>query len=111
MIELIVFTVVWAVAFVFGWTAREKYAERRLNQLLDETQNHIAKSISENLIRIEIERHNNRFYVYDMKDKSFLAQGTDQSEVEQILMERFPGKRFAATQDNLNEMGFGHIEK
>jgi hypothetical protein len=35
-----------------------------------------------------------------------MAQGTNRKELEDNLDKRYPGKRFAATPDNLKEIGF-----
>ena len=45
-------------------------------------------------------------YVYDKDTKQFMAQGSSKEDVEKVLVERFPGKRFACHESVLKEVGF-----
>ena len=102
LILLVVFTfVVWIMGAVSGWNAREKHAkkqvERHFEQLLEQ---------QEEKIHIIIEKHNDILYVYDKDTKQFMAQGSSKEDVEKVLVERFPGKRFACPESILKEVGF-----
>jgi predicted thioredoxin/glutaredoxin len=103
LILLLVFTfIVWMAGAVSGWNAREKHAkkqvERHFEQLLEEHE--------EELIHIVIEKHNDMLFVYDKDTKQFMAQGSSKEDVEKVLVERFPGKRFACPESILKEVGF-----
>ena len=108
MVEFIALVVVWIVAFVSGWTARERYAERQLSRLMEETEESVRDKIEQTFIHIEIEKHNNQYFAYNMKDKTFMGQGDNQQALEKILMDKYPGKKFAAKHENLVEVGFIH---
>jgi hypothetical protein len=60
----------------------------------------------EEQIHIIIEKHNDMLFVYDKETKQFMAQGTSKEDVEKVLVERFPGKRFACPESILKEVGF-----
>jgi hypothetical protein len=45
-------------------------------------------------------------FVYDKDTKQFMAQGSSKEAVEKVLVERFPGKRFACHESTLKEVGF-----
>jgi hypothetical protein len=45
-------------------------------------------------------------FVYDKETKQFMAQGSSKEDVEKVLVERFPGKRFACPESILKEVGF-----
>jgi hypothetical protein len=60
----------------------------------------------EEQIHIIIEKHNDMLFVYDKDTKQFMAQGTTKEDVEKVLVERFPGKRFACHESVLKEVGF-----
>ena len=105
IILLVVFTfVVWVMGAVSGWNAREKHARKITEQFLENMQQSVQEDDS--VIHITIEKHNNVFYVYDRDTNEFMAQGNTQSEVENNLRKRFPGKRFACPESILKEVGF-----
>lgn len=104
MEQILIVVISLGVGFVCGWQTREVIAAWRVRQLLKEYQETTVKA-NENLIPIKLEKHSDTYYVYG-KDGQFLAQATSQENLETVLMEKFPGKQFAATPENLKEMGF-----
>lgn len=107
MIELIIFV----VALVIGWYAREWHATVMMNRFLERVESNTMEAlqkIKENLIKIKIEKHDEGFFVYGLDDNEFMAQGATRTELEENLRKRYPGKTFAAEEDNLKEVGFSH---
>ena len=104
LLNIIILTVVWVIAFVMGWHAREKHAERVISRYIEQAEQ-LSEEDSDSLIRIAIEKHNDAFYVYSMDDKTFMAQGQNRKELEAALEARYPGKKFAASPENLMEVG------
>lgn len=104
LIFIVVGLFVWVMGVLSGWQARERYAQRVLQKLMGEVKE--SEEESEELIQITIEKHNEVFYVYDRKTKTFMGQGKNRDEIEDVLHERFPGKRFGASEQNLIEVGF-----
>lgn len=96
-------------AFRIGWKAREVHAKHVLSKFTEEVLENAEKEES-NIVRVKIERFNDHFFVYNMEDHSFMAQGSDRKELEKNLADRYPGKKFAAKEENLVEMGFLHNE-
>jgi hypothetical protein len=89
---------------VSGWDARERHARKITKEFLDVMQE--AEEEQEEQIHIIIEKHNDMLYVYDKDTKQFMAQGSSKEDVEKVLVERFPGKRFACPESILKEVGF-----
>jgi seryl-tRNA synthetase len=106
MIEIIAVAVVGVMSFYSGWTARERAAQRRVDELLSNINESLEEQVQASVIKITIEHHNGVYYVYDMENSSFMAQGTTRKDLEADLAKKFPGKSFAATKENLAEMGF-----
>jgi hypothetical protein len=105
IILLVVFTfVAWVVGVKSGWDARERHASKITKQFLDAMQD--AEEQEEEQIHIIIEKHNDMLFVYDKETQQFMAQGTSKEDVEKVLVERFPGKRFACPESILKEVGF-----
>jgi hypothetical protein len=92
------------VGFIWGWTARERAAVKKINEMMKG----VEEQVSDNLIKIIIEPSNGCYYVYALEDRTFMAQGKDRDELEDNLAKRYPGKMFAATPANLKEIGFNH---
>lgn len=104
IIALLICTLIFFLGVSFGWNLRERMAERVVKKFLEEMEDSAVDS--ENLINISIEKENNTYYVYDKEKNSFMGQATSRKELEDVLAERFPGKRFLADSDNLKEVGF-----
>ena len=106
IILLVVFTfVVWIMGAVSGWNAREKHAKTQVEKHFQQIQEFVEEQ-EEEQIHIIIEKHNDMLFVYDKETKQFMAQGTSKEDVEKVLVERFPGKRFACPESILKEVGF-----
>jgi hypothetical protein len=103
LILLVVFTfVVWVMGAVSGWNAREKHAKQQMEKFFER----VDEANEEELLHIIIEKHNDMLFVYNKDTKQFMAQGSSQEAVEKVLVERFPGKRFACPESILKEVGF-----
>ena len=106
IILLVVFTfIVWMMGAVSGWNAREKHAKTQVEKHFQNIQEFVEEQ-EEEQIHIIIEKHNDMLYVYDKDTKQFMAQGSSKEDVEKVLVERFPGKRFACHESTLKEVGF-----
>lgn len=98
-----VFIASWLWGAVYGWQARERQAERVLKEFVGKM---AAQETDEELTHIVIEKQGETLYVYDRDTMTFMAQGKNRDEVETVLKERFPGKKFACSEKTLVELGF-----
>ena len=97
------------VGFVLGWMFREFIAVYRMQQIMNRFEVQVQEQVEEeleNMIRITIEQVDNKFFVYEQDNGTFMAQGNTRTELEENLMKRYPGKKFAANTSNLQEVGF-----
>ena len=92
------------VGVVVGWKGRESFAAWRVKHILKEYEDTIGVA-KEKLIPITIEEHSGVYFVYDV-DGQFMAQASDRETLETTLMEKYPGKLFAVTPENLKKLGF-----
>lgn len=107
MLELfVIICVSFLVGFVIGWNQREAYAKKRVDFLMDHLNDALDQELKDTTINISIEKQNGVFYVYGKETNDFMGQGTTRKELETVLAERYPDKRFAATKQNLAEVGF-----
>lgn len=96
---------IFVLGFVFGWVLREEMAKRRVERLMDQLGEDLQQ-VAKDLINIKIERHSGLYYVFNKETDEFMAQAETRQELEDALAKRYPEKRFAATPENLKEVGF-----
>lgn len=107
--ELLILLIVAIVFARIGWGLRELHAIReveKLNGIVRETLQEELEEIKKKYLPIKIEKVEHGYFVYSIPDNTFMAQGLNRKELEENLDKRYPGKRFAATPDNLKEVGF-----
>jgi hypothetical protein len=95
---LISFAAVLVFGFVIGWWFREFVATLRIKQLIE------SVDVSNDVVRIRMERVDGMIYIYNMETNEFMAQGETRNVVERNLKKRFPDTVFAATDENLREV-------
>jgi hypothetical protein len=92
---------IFAAGAVYGFYVHKREVDRKLNNIMYAFQ----QEITENVIRISLERHNDMIFVYDLQTKQFMAQGRTGKEVEDELMAKFPNKKFAASTEDIIRSG------
>ena len=104
--EYLFYFICFIVGIFWGWKLREVRATQQIDKMVKEVEHQIEVESTILPIRIMIEKHNDVFYVYSEDDQMFMAQGSTFEDVEETLIKRFPGKRFAADPENLKEIGY-----
>ena len=98
-------TILIVILFTFiGWQLREYVARRHIKRIVDQVESSIDEQEDER-IRIDIEKYNDMFLVYDQETGAFMAQGKDGQEISKRLAERYPHKIFAASEEDLSKVG------
>jgi hypothetical protein len=105
MEQFVIIFLIFVAGFIFGWESRERAAKKTVERLLDQMEDELDKE-KQNGINIKIERNGDFLYVFDSNTDAFMGQATNRMDLEKVLGEKFPGKRFFATSDNLKEVGF-----
>jgi hypothetical protein len=101
VVILIGLIMLFLIGTTYGWLLHQRFIVARIKTLMS----NISNSTDKEVIEINIEKHGDMIYVYDRETKQFMAQGKTREELEKILLEKFPGKRFAAPESQL-ETGF-----
>jgi hypothetical protein len=108
--ELLLYILIAIILVRLGWNLREYAAIASVKKMReDETLEVLEQELDEikkKYLPIKIEKVQHGYFVYSIPDNTFMAQGTNRKELEENLDKRYPGKRFAATPDNLKEVGF-----
>lgn len=101
---LVLIVVCLSVGFSIGWKAREIYARHVLDKFQEKYVNHITETYRKDVININVEHTDGTFFVYRKEDGSYLAHGESMTKLEDILNEKFPGKLFNATPEDLEKL-------
>lgn len=77
--------VCFTLAMVYiGLKISIRRTEKQIDNLVKE-----IKSISSQIIRARVERHQDLFYVYNTQDETFMAQGSNLTELRQKIESRW----------------------
>jgi len=105
MIDFIIDVIFWYAVFWLVIKVWEAYLIAK-NQILVEQIKDMSKQIKEQIIHVDIEKHDNIFYLYNKDTREFIAQGTTFEEVKQRCETRFKGKSVVADEVQMNQFGF-----
>jgi len=83
--------------FLIGWHARELWAIRKLKNLIDE----LEEPEDDDKIYIIVDINDSGIFVYEKDTLKYLAHGKNEKDISAILKERFPGKTFAASPEDM----------
>ena len=89
------------IGFIIGWVMRERWAIRKLNNMLGDLNQNIQQTNDDDKIQINIELKDSMIYIYNKETSMYLAHGATKDVVESMLLEKFPGKKFAASTEDL----------
>ena len=65
---------------------------QRIKGRVDDMVNQIINEAEADLVGLDIELDNGRYFCYNNKDKHFVCQGNTVAEIKRAFQERFPGK-------------------
>ena len=103
--ETFIFLLVFgSICFFFGWKLREVHARRIMDKMVDDISKNTLEEFKKNVVNIRVEDHDGLFFVYDKEDGSYLAHGENKTKLEDILIEKFPGKLFNASPEDLEKL-------
>ena len=105
MIDFIVDTVFWFVVFWLVIKVWQVYLTAK-NEALVEQIKDMQEQIKNTVIHVDIEKHDDIFYLYDKDTREFIAQGSNFEEVKQRCEARFKGKAVVADEVQMNQLGF-----
>ena len=97
--------ILFAVGFIFGWFAHQRMVTLRINTIMQR----LEKGMTDSVINVRIERHDDMIYVYRADNGEFMAQGLNERDLSKQLASRFPGKTFAAPRDEITKSGIRNV--
>ncbi len=79
--------IILLVGLVVVW-----YVLRRFNDRLEQQLAELVQELEDRLIGLEVEVDNNQYFLYNIKDKSFICQGATAEEIKQRFQARCPNQ-------------------
>ncbi len=104
METFLILAILNGVSFFLGWKMRERHAMRVMDQIMEEMVEDTVDEFKKKVINIKVEDHDGQFFVYKKDDGSYLAHGETKNKLEDILNEKFPGKLFNASPEDLEKL-------
>jgi hypothetical protein len=105
MIDFIIDTVFWFVVFWLIIKVCQTYIIAK-NEALAEQIKEMTEQIKNSVIQVDIEKHDNMFYLYNKDTREFIAQGTNFDEVKLHCETRFKGKSVVADETQMKMFDF-----
>lgn len=94
-----------ALGFFIGWNAREFQAKMRIKRYLAESMHEVMEDVKKDMINITVDfADTGDIFIYKKEDGSYLGHGKTRNELEDMLEEKFPGKLFNASPEDLKKL-------
>jgi type IV secretory pathway VirB6-like protein len=104
MIDFILDTIFWFVVFWLIIKVWQKYLTAK-NEALVEQIKDMQTQIKNSIILVEIEKHDDIFYLYDKDTREFIAQGTNFDEIREHCKTRFKDRAVVANEEQMEQLG------
>ena len=104
MTDFVVDTIFWLVVIWLIMKVWEKYLIAKNESLVEQIKD-MQSQIKNSVILVDIEKHNDIFYLYDKDTREFIAQGSNFNEVKKNCEARFKGKSVIADEVQMEQFG------
>lgn len=104
MSNFVVDTIFWFVVFWLVIKLWEKYLTAK-NESFKEQIRDMQAEIKDTVILVNIEKHDDIFYLYEKDTQEFIAQGSNFNEVKKNCETRFKGKSVIADEVQMEQFG------
>ena len=105
MMDFVVDIIFWLVVIWLVMKVWEKYLIAKNESLVEQIRDMQAQ-MKNSIILVEIEKHDDIFYLYEKDTQEFIAQGTNFDEIREHCKTRFKGKAVVADEAQMDQLGF-----
>jgi hypothetical protein len=95
----------YLITFAAGWYLREAVAMHKIRVIV-KTMQEVEETPIIDELKVNIEKHNDQFYLYRDSDDQFIAQGATKADVIDVLKKRYPAQTVVVDPDNVKEVDF-----
>ena len=104
MTDFVVDTIFWFAVFWLVIKVWEKYLVAKNESIVEQIKDMQAQ-IKNNFILVDIEKHDNVYYLYEKDTREFIAQGSNFDEVKKNCETRFKGRSVIADEVQMEQFG------
>ena len=104
MMDFVVDIIFWLVVIWLVMKVWEKYLTAK-NEALVEQIKDMQAQMKNSIILVEIEKHDDIFYLYDKDTREFIAQGTNFDEIRERCKTRFKDRAVVADESQMEQLG------
>jgi len=94
----------WGLIIWLSLKAFEGYLKAK-NAQLERELGDLQKKVRETIIKVNVEKHGDVFYLFEQDTDRFIAQGKNADEIKEVLLKRFPDKTVFADKKVLETVG------
>lgn len=105
IVDFILDTIFWFVIFWLIIKVWQTYVIAK-NEALEEQIKEMTAQIKEQIIHVDIEKHQGVFYLFEKDTRRFIAQGSNFEEVKEHCLTRFKDKSVIADETQMEQLGF-----
>ncbi len=102
--DFVVDTIFWFVVFWLIIKVWQKYVTAK-NEALVEQIKDMQAQMKNSIILVEIEKHDDIFYLYDKDTREFIAQGANFDEIRERCKTRFKDRAVVADESQMEQFG------
>lgn len=104
MTDFVIDTIFWFIVFWLITRVLQKYLTAKNESMVEQSKD-MQTQIKNSVILVDIEKHNDIFYLYDKGTREFIAQGSNFNEVKKNCETRFKGKSVIADEVQMEQFG------
>jgi hypothetical protein len=104
MMDFVVDIIFWLVVIWLVMKVWEKYLTAK-NEALVEQIKDMQAQMKNSIILVEIEKHDDIFYLYEKDTQEFIAQGTNFDEIREHCKTRFKDRAVVADEVQMEQLG------
>ena len=104
MLDLILDVILWLAIIWLFMKVLQMYLVAK-NEALKEQLEDLTSQLKEKVIQVDIEKHNDVFYLFEKDTNRFIAQGTNFDELREHCVTRFKDKSVVANEDQMKQLG------
>ena len=104
MMDFVVDIIFWLVVIWLVMKVWDKYLTAK-NEALVEQIKDMQAQMKDSIILVEIEKHDDIFYLYEKDTQEFIAQGTNFDEIREHCKTRFKDRAVVANEEQMEQLG------
>lgn len=104
MFGFIIGVVIWKI---FSFIYNVYHAYQAIKEIDQKFIQAVEKKLEDSIkaIEVDIEKHQDMFYLFNRENSEFVAQGKNKDELIEAINHRFKGYRILAQEEQLKELG------